>query len=470
MTRKRVLTLALAALMLIALLAACASTAAPGGGTASPPAGGNGGGNGGETPEEVELRVLNYIDLSGAGATEELDVIWKAFESANPHIKLVRQDEFEESYHNAVEANAAAGTLWDVMYAWPSGRSTTLHRQRLLKDLTPLIQRDGIASNYIPLAMDPAGQAGGYQAILPQSNTSSHAFYINHEVLNDVGLEPAKTYSELVAQVPILREAGYDTIVMPNLSTWVMQSCLYSLVIGRFMGADWHERIHSGETDWSDPAFIASLDFIKQMYDDGVLPQSSLALDYGEGPGAFATNKGAYYIDGDWRLGAFITDQTTGEALIDPSRQESFSIGVFPEIDLPGVALPARSTSSVLGTGWGINANIEDGSAKLEAAWTLVKWLSGKEVQSFRLRTGGLAIPSWVGIDIASLPLEPLQVEMTGFSDSFDVATVVVDGVFEGPVYTPLNDGLQALGMGSQTSEEVAALVQAAFDTWKANQ
>ena len=110
--------------------------------------------------------------------------------------------------------------------------------------------------------------------MLTQDVTATNMFIINNEVLNAVNLKPAKTYSELVAQVPILREAGYDTVMMPNKDTWVMQSCLFSLVVGRFMGEDWDERILSGAANFNDPDFVAALDFIKMMYDDGVLNQT----------------------------------------------------------------------------------------------------------------------------------------------------------------------------------------------------
>lgn len=419
--------------------------------------------------EVIELRVLNYRDMTSPNAIEETTIVWDAFEEAHPNIKLVREDEFNEPFHQATEAYAAIGNLPDVIYAWPSGRSTTLHTQKLLKDLAPLVERDGLAEYYLPLTLDPANQAGGYLAILSTGVTATNAFFINMEVLEAVGLEPAQTYSELVAQVPVLAEAGYDTVLMPNQDDWVMQSCLFSLVAGRFMGENWEQKVLSGEAKFTDPDFVAALNFIKTMYDDGVLNQSTLATGYGEGPGLFSTNTAAYYIDGDWRMGAFITDVTTGEALIDPQRQENFRITVFPDIDVEGVKFN-KSNTAVLATGFGMNANLEDGSPEMEAAWTLVKWLVGNEVLTYRLSTGGLATPSRVDIDYASLDLEPLQIAMANLGNEYDKTTVVIDGAFEGPVYTPLNEGLQAIGLGTQTPEEVAQNTQDAFDAWKADQ
>ncbi|MCL1819950.1 MAG: ABC transporter substrate-binding protein [Oscillospiraceae bacterium] len=444
---KKILVLTLAALMVVTLVA-CAS-----------------GGSG--SNKKVELRVLHYIDMSSAGAAEELDVVWKAFDEAHPNITVNREDEFNDPFHDSVDAYAAAGTLPDVMYCWPSGRSTTLHTQKLLKDLGPLAARDNLSNNYSSIVLDPSQQAGGYMGMLAQGITSTNTFIANKEVLSAVGLTPAKTYSELVAQVPVLKAAGYETILMPNKDTWVMQSCLFSLVAGRFMGEGWEQDILSGARDFNDPDFVAALNFIKTMYDDGVLEQSSLAIDYGDGPGLFSTNKAAYYIDGDWRVGAFITDASTGVALITPDRQTNFEISVFPDIDVPGVKFN-RSNSDIVGTGWGINAKLE--GDKLEAAWTLVKWLVGKEVQTFRLRTGGISNPSWKGIDFNSLPLEPMQKELANLSSKYDKSTIVIDGPFADVVYTPINDGLQAMGIGTQTAADVAKLTQEALDNWKKTQ
>jgi raffinose/stachyose/melibiose transport system substrate-binding protein len=412
------------------------------------------------------LRVLNYLDLTSANSSDEISRVWEAFGRANPDIKVVREDLFNEPFHNKVEAYAAAGQLPDVIYAWPSGRSTTLHTQKLLKDLTPLIQGEGSAfiSEYLPAALDPAGQGGGYVAILPRAMTSSHAFYVNTEVLRDAGLTPAKTYAELKAQVPVLKAKGYDTVLMANQESWVMQSCLFSLIAGRFGGENWDKAILSGAAKFTDPDFVNALAFIKTLYADGVLSQATLSTDYGSVIGQFGTNRGAYLIDGDWRVGAFITDKSTGQAVIAPDRQENIQITVFP--DIAGAKLNG-STSGILGTGWGINAGVESGSAKEKAAWEIVKWLSGKEIQTWLLETGGIATPTVTTIDIASLDLEPMQKAISSLGSQYSVTTPVIDGVFHSDVFNPLNDGLQELGLGSKTPERVAQDVQDAYDKWK---
>ncbi|MDR2629851.1 MAG: extracellular solute-binding protein [Spirochaetaceae bacterium] len=417
--------------------------------------------------DTIELRVLNYFDMTSANSADEVATVWNAFSKAHPGIKVIREDLFNEPFHNKVEAYAAAGQLPDVIYAWPSGRSTTLHTQHLLKDLGPLIERDGLASVNLPGALDPNAQGAGYLAILPRAVTSSHAFFINNEVLRDVGLTPAKTYKELKAQVPILRAKGYDTVLMANQDDWVMQSCLFSLIAGRFCGEGWEKKILSGEAKFTDSDFVKALTFIKTMYDDGVLSKATLTTDYGSVVGQFATNKGAYLVDGDWRIGAFITDKSTGQALIAPDRQRNFDITVFPDIE---DARLNKSTSGILGTGWGMNANIPADSDKENAAWELIKWLSGKEIQTWMLLSGGISTPTRTDIDTTNLVLEPLQMAGSRLGTQYTATTVVIDGVFDGEVHVPLNTGLQELGLGTKTPQQVAETTQRAFAAWKVKQ
>jgi len=414
---------------------------------------------------KTTISVLNYADMTVANTAADQKWIWDTFRQRNSDVNLVIEDQFNEPFHQKTEAYAASGNLPDVLYVWPSGRSTSLHQNRLLKDLGPLIRKDNLQYSYAPIAMDPSQQASNYQAMIPLAMTASHAFYINMEVLNSCGLQPAKTYAELKAQVPVLKAKGYETVIMPNKDTWVMQSCLFSAIAGRFCGAGWENAVLAGQAKFTDADFVKALEFIRTLYADGVLAASSLGMDYGDGPGLFATNKGAYYIDGDWRVGAFITDASTGQALISPARQVNFKMTVFPDIE--GAKLN-KSTSVILGTGWAMSAAIPAGSAKEDAAWRLIKWLTGVEVQTLGVEHGAYSTPARIDVDVSKLNLEPIQRAAGNMGKEYTAGTCVIDGVFHSDVFNPLNDGLQEIGLGKKTPQQVAAEIQHAFDAAKA--
>ena len=412
-----------------------------------------------------DLKVLNYADFTQANTVVDYAWTWGTFRDRNPDISVSVEDLFNEPFHNKTEAYIASGNMPDVVYVWPSGRSTSLHEQKLLKDLSPLINRDGLNRVYSPAVLDVTQMASGYISMIPLTVTNTHTFFINMEVLNACGLQPAATYAELVAQVPVLRAAGYETIIMAAQDDWVMQSCLFSMIAGRFCGPDWHTRILNGQAKFTDADFVAALSFVKQMITDGVMSASILGIGYGDGPGMFANNRSAYYIDGDWRVGAFLTDSSTGQALIPPARQSNFRLGVFPDIQNAKVN---KASSTVLGTGWAISSAVPAGSVREEAAWTLIKWLTSQEVQARGVQSGAYTLAARNDIDTSRMNLEPLQIAAAGSGSSYDASTCVIDGAFHSDVYSHINVGLQQIVMGTSTAQQVAQATQTAFDQGRA--
>jgi raffinose/stachyose/melibiose transport system substrate-binding protein len=383
--------------------------------------------------EPIKITVLNYFDLTSPGAEREINEVWYEFSVRNPHIIVEREDLFLEAFHQKTEAYAAADRLPDVIYMWPGGRSTSLHTLGLVKDLRPLLGDD--AKYYQEAVLAP--QAAGYLAELPQTMTSSHALYVNLALLDSLGLSMPETYEDLVAIVPVLKENGLDTILMGAQDDWVIQSCLFSMIVGRLVGDEKLNQILAGEAKFTDPEFVGALEFYAQMYEDGVLHRKIMNTNYAEVNGLFATGRAPFMIDGDWKVSNFLTDPTTGEALIPVERQDEFMMTIFPAI--PGEITKA-SSSGVVGVGFGMNAKIEAGSAKEAAAWELIKWLQGPEVQKLRLETAG-TIPSRV--DVTSDQLEPLVIERIRYYEDILTTTEVLDNIFEGDVYTPINIGLQ---------------------------
>ena len=416
---------------------------------------------------QVELTVLNYIDMSEPNSANDISMVWDKFSAENPDIKIVREDLFNEPFHQKTEAYVASGQLPDVLYMWPSGRSTSLHTTNSVKDLMPFLEKDGLVKSYNPATLVP--QFGGYLGELPNGITTTHMLYVNTKVLRDNGLSMPKTYAEMKAMVAPLKAKGIDLIAMDNMDAWVMQSCLFSMVVGRFGGTDWYPRLEAGTINFNDAWFINSLKLIEDMYASEMIKRNSLTSPYGSSRGRFATGKAAFYIDGDWSTGAFQTDITTGQALINRDAQANdFELIVMPS--LPGEVI-SNSNSGVVGTGYGMSANLVAGSAKEAAAWRLIKFLQGEYVQTYRLSTGA-SFPSNLKVDVAKVVkeanLEPFVAKRAAYYANYNTITPVIDGVLAGDVYDVINTGLQEIGLGKKTPAQVGAAVQKAWESWNA--
>lgn len=407
--------------------------------------------------EVVTLKVLNYLDLTYAGADREVKDIWVAFEKANPNIKVEREDLFNEPFHQKTQAYVASGQLPDVMFMWPSGRSSSLHTNHLVKDLKPFLGAD--AKNFSPAALVPQG--GGYLGEIPTGVTATHVLFVNKKMLGDMGLQIPKTYAQLVSVTKKLKAAGKGSILMGSQDDWVMQSCMFSMLVGRICGDAYVNKLLAGQAKFTDATFVKALQFYARLYKDGVLDKKNLQTSYNDVNGIWASGKAPFLVDGDWKVGNFLTDPSTKQALIPVDQQKNFAMTVFPRI--PGEVIH-NSTSVVPGTGYGMSAKIPAGSAKEKAAWKLISWLVSPEVQKVRLEIG-LTFPSRKGV--TSDKLEPLAQERTGFYGKFK-GSYVIDAVMDPKVYQPINTGLQEIGLGLATPEQVAEKVQKAFDSWKA--
>jgi len=405
----------------------------------------------------VTLRVLNYFDATSPNADRELNEVWGAFDKANPNIKIEREDLFNEPFHQKVQAYIAAGTIPDVMFMWPSGRSADLFLKKLVKDLRPFLGAN--AQEFSDAALAP--QLTGILGELPSTVTVTNMLYTNNKLLKSMGLHFPKTYTLLVQQVKTLKAKGLDTILMGYQDDWVGQSCLFSMICGRMIGDEFIDDCLAGKAKFTDAEFVKALAFYAKMYKDGVLSVKNLSISYGDVNGLWAVGKAPYLIDGDWKVSNFLTDPNTKQALIPVSEQASFGLNNFPAI--PGEINP-KSNSSVTGVGFGMSSAIPAGSDKEKAAWKLISWLQSATVQKLRLETGG-TIPSRKGV--SSDKLEPLVKTRIAFYGTLGKGTYVLDGALNPKVYQPINIGLQQIGLGKDTPKGVAAKVQAGYEVWK---
>lgn len=409
--------------------------------------------------EKTTITVLDYMDATAPGY-EETQKIWQKFMDENPNITIVKEDLTNEAFHQKMASYIAAGKIPDLMYMYPSGRSSILQENHMVKDLEVLLG-DEFLKSFLPAALNVENQSGNYLAMLPQAVTYSSVVYVNTKVLRDNGLEIPTTYADMVAMGPKLKAKGIQTVLMANKDDWVMQSCLFSTVAGRFVNKEWIDKAKLGEVKFTDEEFVSALRFVDKMYKDDVLSRKTIQLSYGEVPGLFASGKAAFLIDGDWRQNAFVTDPASKEALISPlSQQEDIALISFPAIEgetYPGVV------SSTSGCGYGISTEVSDGSYKESACKKLVEYLYSVEVQKQFLEIGKYITSR---TDVKSDKLEPLTLKLIEFYKEVKGTCYVLDSALDPSVYTVINKVLQEIGIGSKTPEVAALEIQKAMDIY----
>ncbi|MBA7581061.1 hypothetical protein ES708_22961 [subsurface metagenome] len=400
-----------------------------------------------ELGPEVEITMLNYLDITSPEAAG-WDTVVEAFNAKYPNITLTIENSFGDAYHQKLAALAGAGDLPDVMFLWPSGRSLEFYKNELTEDLYPFLGAD--KDKYVPSAVAP--QWDGKLHELPiTAGTACHVLYVNTKILDDLGLSMPTTYEELVAMGTTISDAGLYPILMANKAAWVMQSCLFSALVGRIAGQDWIDKVITGEASFTDQEFVDSLALVKDMYDTGLLPPQSIQLEYGDAPNLFVTGRSPFMIDGDWRVGALTP-------LLTEEEQADFELAVFP--DIAGQKGVSGSTAGVASTGFGMKAGLT--GDKADAAWKWISFFAGPEASELRFVGEGI-IPSYI-MDLSVYEdIPPLVVKRAAFYAEVSTNTSVLDAVITGEPIILINNGLQQLALGDITPEKLAADIEAAM-------
>lgn len=404
------------------------------------------------------LKFLYYADATQAGYQEDMDEFIQQFKDDNPDIDLQVEILFSQPYHQKLGAYVASGQLPDVVFLWPTNRDSSLlmHSLKLVRDLKPLLGAEFLKP-FTKSALDPNAQASKKLAELPQSFTYTTTMYVNKKLLADNGFKVPKTYAEMKAMVVRLKAKGIQTLLLPDGDKWPAQSCLFSTIAGRMVGDAFTDAVLAGKAKFTDPAFVAALTFYATLFKDGVIDRSNMTMGYGDGPGMFASDQAAMFVDGDWRVGAFLTDKSTGETLIPRENQPTdFVFANFPAI--PGEKYPGV-VSGIAGTGLAITTAVKPGSDVEKAAVKLLKWYYGPEIQAMKLRTGAYIPTRTDVLDFEGL--EPFNKMINDYKNTLKPC-YVIDGVWHPDVFNVLNDGLQAIGLGSETPAALAAKLQAA--------
>jgi raffinose/stachyose/melibiose transport system substrate-binding protein len=361
-----------------------------------------------------------------------------AFKAANPDIELEIEYGFSEAYHNKLQPMAVAGQLPDIMFLWPDKRTGYVTASGLIKDLSPWIK--GHEAEFVAGSLEAQGPKGEIFE-LPEQMTATHVMYVNEKLLKDLGLTFPKTMDELVAQGDKIRAAGLIPIAMSDKDGWPMQSCLLSTLTERAGGMEWYKKAIKGDgASFADAEFINALAVIDTLAKKEMFMAGITQAAYGDDMTQFVNEKAVYWIDGGWRVNNLVAE-------LKPEQKAYVSLMTFP--DIPNQKGMSGSTSSVPGTGFGMNAKLE--GAKADAAWKYIWFWSGPDGSLIRRKNG--ALPAY------KLPadesLDPMIVKLQKFLADTP-AGYVIDSKLDGAGMAVLHAGLQEMIMGAKTPEQVA--------------
>ncbi|MBT1003357.1 extracellular solute-binding protein [Paenarthrobacter sp. DKR-5] len=207
-----------------------------------------------------------------------------------------------DAYKTKVRTAVGAGQGPTFIYGWGGGVLKSYVDAGQVADLSDFVkQNPEVKSRYLPAVLKN-GVINGKTYALPNNNVQPVVLYFNKDVFAKVGVQPPKTWDELMALVPKFKDAGIAPFSLGGQSKWPDLMWLEYLV-ERIGGPQVFADIAANKPNaWSNPAVTEALTKIQQLVDAGgfVNGFSSIAADSNADQALLYTGKAAMILQGGW--------------------------------------------------------------------------------------------------------------------------------------------------------------------------
>ena len=372
MKAKRLIALLLTAAMSLSLAACGGST----GSSSSSDDGSTASAAGGEPAPVAEGEAYNHEAIENAGdititmmvsgtaaendfETEQLPELVKA---KWPNVTLEVTKLPDDNYYTSLKTKLASGECPDIILAQPMyAGSNACYALADAGYLAPLNDLDCLANMKDLAAVTYNGNVVNCTATVSILGT-----YYNKDIFKQVGIEkePA-TWQELLDDCKLIKDAGYQPIVMGDKDMYVLQFGLYQIACNEIYSKnpEFDAQLRTGETSFTDEGtWDTVLTMYKELYDNGYI-DASQSLGYGASQAItdFIDGKAAMTFDGSFNAAALLASGAAGD----------FERGYFP--------IPSASGDNYTATCLSAGYSIYSGSKYVdECKEFLDYWFDGK--------------------------------------------------------------------------------------------
>ncbi|MEV0406871.1 extracellular solute-binding protein [Actinoallomurus sp. NPDC050550] len=212
-------------------------------------------------------------------------------------LQLYANDDYKQKLRVAFGANQAP----DIFFSWGGGALNDYVKAGKVDEIT---SADVDTSRFTPSVLKTATFGGKVYGI-PANGLAPVVLYYNKQVLADAGVQPPKTYDELLAAVVKLKAKGVTPISLAANSKW--PTLMYvEYLLDRVGGSQVFSKIESGDRSaWSDPSVTKANQILQGLVKAGAFGRnaSSVAYDQGASTALLYTGKAAMEVMGTWEYG-----------------------------------------------------------------------------------------------------------------------------------------------------------------------
>lgn len=307
----------------------------------------------------------------------------------------------------------------------------------------------GGADKFVATALETCGAAETVPTSLPLYGLA-YGLYYNRRMFSDAGLEPPRTWEEMVEAAKRLTSAANGVYGLSLAAGSYTENAHYAFINAAQNGSDLFD-------DQGSPTFTGQgvvdgiLRYLDLMQTDKVVNTSNAQYDNG-------TDSVADFANGK---AAMIINQNNADTTIAANGMTSDAFGVVP------YPAPKAATSDVASHVAGINISVFASTKNRDGALQLVKFLTEPAQQA----TLGSAFTTLPVLKDEAPTFTEDQEEITTFTEVYEkrskpLPLVPAEDQFESTVGQAMNDMFAKIATGSVlTADDVRAALQSAQDS-----
>ncbi|MDK2808395.1 MAG: raffinose/stachyose/melibiose transport system substrate-binding protein [Clostridiales bacterium] len=395
------------------------------------------------TGEEEQITWMFWDDLN---ATE--DLISKGYKDVIDRFNEQYKGKYYcnvittnlEEYDTKLNALISAGQTPDVFICNPGPNLTQYVDAGVAADLTDILnnqEKDWYAS-FNDGIFERITYDGKIMAV--PTNFAAACVYYNTEIFEKAGVQPPKTYDELIDVCKKIQDAGFTPISCSAGTTWCL-SMIAGYLCDREGGPDNLAGVNAGTLDWTSQTFIDAGNKLAEL--SKYFQETAAGDSNDQATANFYNGDAAMLVQGSW-----VIAQINGN---NPEFEDKCGVFQFPAID--GGADPNRMIVKT------DNLVLSSTTKHQEAALALMKMFTDETAQKYTAEVAGKIPVTKVDIDYNKAPkqfsyINDILKNVTGTLGFYNesLASVEAGDVFD--------NAMVDIFLGNATSEEAFQKVQ----------
>lgn len=325
----------------------------------------------------VELSFWSFEPKDDTNRTIFKEMI-DSFNDSHPNIKIKPEYFNDEPFKQKMKVGLASNDIPDIFSYWTGDQFKTLVDAKVVGDITDVLDADPDFKSSITAGGLDAYSYDGKNYGIPTQIASVNLWY-NKDLLAKYSINPPQTWDELLAAVDKLNENKVTPITVAGKDRWPLLH--WFSYLQQRIGGDETFPQSASSNDFTGDSFMKAGEMLNDLavahkgFENGFL-----GIDYGAAESMFINGKAAFYLQGDWAVGAF-------------TQKDEFAakVGFVPFPTVEGGKGNNTTYQGGFGIGYAMSAKIAEKDKA--AAYEALKYLSSWQTREKLTKMNGTTPP-----------------------------------------------------------------------------